>query len=149
MLVAMGDLLFRGLYRMLRILDPLLRVAYGTAGLGNVHELRVRSRRGRLRSLLLGLLRTDDGLYLGHPNGWAPWTRDLAAAGRGELVWRDHEPVEFRPVLLVDGPEREAVIRATWSQHPFPGGLIYSVMRRHVRRHGVYFRLDPPHGEAS
>jgi hypothetical protein len=146
----MGDLLFRALYRLLRIMDPLIRMAYRGAGLGNVHELRVVARRrGQTRSLLLGLLRTDAGVYLGHPNGWAAWTRDLATAGRGELVWRDGEAVAFRPVLLPDGPEREAVIRATWHQHPFPGGIIYSAMRRHVRRNGVYFRLDPPTDGAS
>jgi hypothetical protein len=143
-LANVGSLMFRGVYRLLRLLDPVMRGAYRTMGLGNVLELRVRSRsRGQERSVLLGLLRTEHGLYLGHPNGWARWTRDLQAAGRGALVWRDSEPISFRPVLLSDGPEREAVIRATWTQHPFPGNLIYSLLRRHVRRHGVYFRLEP------
>jgi hypothetical protein len=140
---VVGDLVFRAVYRILRVLDPAIRAVYGGAGLGNVHELRVATRRGRSRSLLLGLLRTPDGIYLGHPNGWASWARDLAAAEHGELVWRGGEPIAFRPVLLSVGGERDGVIRATWSQHPFPGGLIYSLMRRHVRRHGVYFRLEP------
>lgn len=140
----MGSLFFRGLYRLLRVFDPVIRRSYRSVGMGNVHELLVRSRgSGRQRSLLLGLLRTEQGLYLGHPNGWAPWTRDLQAAGRGDLVWGDNEPIAFRPVLLGDGPERDAVIRATWTQHPFPGNLIYSAFRRHVRRNGVYFRLEP------
>lgn len=139
-----GSLFFRGLYRLLRLLDPVIRSTYRSAGMGNVHELRVRSRgRDRERSVLLGLLRTEHGLYLGHPNGWARWTRDLQAAGRGDLVWGGNDPIAFRPVLLADGPEREAAIRATWTQHPFPGNVIYSLFRRHVRRHGVYFRLDP------
>ena len=141
---GVGDLLFRALYRLLHWLDPVLRWSYRSVGMGNVHELFVRSRRsGRQRSVLLTLLHTDSGLYLGHPNGAVAWTRDLEAAGEGELRWRDNEPLLFRPVRVPDGPERDAVIRATWVQQPFPGSLIYSVARRHVRRCGVYFRLDP------
>lgn len=141
----MGALFFRGLYRLLGILDPVLRRTYRATGLGNVHEVLVPGRcTGCPRSMLLGLLSTEHGIYLGHPNGWAQWTRNLQAAGRGELLWRDNEPIAFRPMLIAStGPEREAVLRATWTQHPFPGGLIYSLMRRHVRRHGVYFRLEP------
>src|SRR5215208_2880634 len=44
---------------------------------------------------------------------------------------------------LYGGPEREAVIRATWSQQPFPGNVIYALARRRVRDVGVYFRLNP------
>jgi hypothetical protein len=141
---VIGSLFFRALYRLLRILDPVIRRAYHAAGMGNVHELEVRSRRsGRRRSILLTLLRTDTGMYLGHPNGRVAWTRDLEAAGEGALRWRGREPVRFHPVLLSGGAERDAVIRATRSQQPFPANLIYSAMRRHIRRHGVYFRLDP------
>jgi hypothetical protein len=137
-------LFFRVMYRLLRWLDPLIRRVYGSAGIGNVHELIVRSRRtGRERSLLLTLLRARGALYIGHPNGWVPWTRDLEAAGEGALRWQANEPLRFRPVLLPTGPEREVVIRATWSQQPFPANLIYSMARRHIRRVGVYFRLEP------
>ena len=59
-------------------------------------------------------------MYLGHPNGDSEWTRNLAAAGEGTLVIRGAEPVIVRPIRLVPGAERKAVILAT-SQHPFPG----------------------------
>ena len=135
---------FRVLYRLLRVLDPFVRAWYRTGGAGNIVELRVTSRRsGRTRSVLVGLLRTGESLYLGHPNGHAAWTRDLEAAGEALLLWPLGEPLEFRPVLVRDAVEREAVVLAT-DQHPFPGNLIYRLARRHVRAAGVYYRIEPP-----
>jgi hypothetical protein len=134
---------FRVLYRVLGLLDPLVRSVWGRAGLGNVAELRVPGRHtGRIRSVLVGVLRTPDGLYLGHPNGPVGWTRDIDAAGGGQLVLHGLPLLDFRAVLLADGPERNAAIKAT-SQHPFPGNLIYRLARRHVLAAGRYYRLEP------
>lgn len=134
---------FRLLYRILGLLDPLIRSVWGRAGLSNIVELRVLSRRsGRIRSVLIGVLRTPDGLYLGHPNGPAGWTLDLDAAGGGQLVLPGLPPLEFRAVPLSDGPERTAAIKAT-HQHPFPGNLVYRLARRHVLTAGRYYRLEP------
>jgi hypothetical protein len=134
---------FRVLYWILGLLDPLVRAIWGRAGLGNVVELRVRSRRsGRIRSVMLGVLRTRDGLYLGHPNGRAGWTLDLDAAGTAEIVLHGLPPVEVRAVPLRNGPERTAAIAAT-NQHPFPGNVVYRLARRHVLAAGRYYRLEP------
>lgn len=134
---------FRALYQFLRFADPLIRGWYRAYGVGNVRELRVRSRRsGRTRSVLVGILEGPDGLYLGHPDGHVEWTLDLEAAGEGELRWRDGPAIAFRPVLLEAGSERDAAIEAT-DQHPFPGNLVYGLARSQIREVGVYFRLDP------
>lgn len=128
---------------MLGWLDPMLRSAHHAYGIGNFVELRVPGRRtGRPTTTLLGLLRADGQLYLGHPNGDCMWTRNLEAAGGGELVLRGLPPVEIRAVRLAAGPEREAAIRST-DQHPFPGNAIYRLGRRHVLAAGTYFRLEP------
>lgn len=131
------------LYRLLQWLDPALRGAHRAWGIGNFIELRVSGRRsGRSTTTLLGLLRTGGQIYLGHPNGDCGWTRNLEAAGGGELLVRGLPPVEVRAVRLAPGPEREAVIRST-GQHPFPGNAIYRLGRRHVLAVGTYFRLEP------
>jgi hypothetical protein len=134
---------FRGLYRVIGWLDPVLRSAHRAYGIGNVVELRVPGRRsGHQRTTLLGLLRVGDRMYLGHPNGDCGWTRNLEAAGGGELLLRGAPPVEFRAVRLSPGPERDVVIHST-GQHPFPGNAIYRLGRRHVLAVGTYFRLEP------
>ena len=129
-------------YRILALIDPLVRRMWGRFGIGNVVEVRVARRDGKGdRSRLLGLLRVGDRRYLGHPNGDVGWTRDLLAAGGGSYRWSRESSTDFRATRLSDGPEREAAIRAT-SQHPFPGNLVYRMGRRHVRKVGVFFRLD-------
>jgi hypothetical protein len=134
---------FRGLYRLLRWTDPLIRTGWRQVGIGNIVELTVIGRRSHApRSVLLGLLRVADRMYLGHPDGEAGWTLDLAAAAEGRLVMHGLPSLEFRPVLLPHGAERDAVISAT-GQHPFPGNLLYRLGRRHVLATGVYFRLEP------
>ncbi len=113
------------------------------SGLGNVTEVRIRGRHtGRTRSTLLGLLHTDGGIYVGHPNGHAAWTRDLLEAGEAEIVALGGEQMLVRAELLPPGPERKAAIEAT-GQHPFPGNVIYRLARRHILERGVYFRLEP------
>jgi hypothetical protein len=135
--------IFRVLYRILGGLEPALRVAHRAYGIGNLVELRVPGRSsGRPTSTLLGLLRADGRLYLGHPNGDCAWTRNLEAARGAELLLRGLPPLEVRAVRLPHGTEREVVIRST-GQHPFPGNAIYRLGRGHVRAVGTYFRLEP------
>lgn len=136
---------FRALYWFLAVMDPLIRSVWLNVGIGNVVELRVDKRNGSgARSRLVGLLRAGGELYLGHPSGHVGWTRDLEAAGQGILVWPEGDDLHFRVTLLdASDEQREQAIRAT-SQHPFPGNMIYRLGRGHVRREGVFFRLDPP-----
>lgn len=134
----------RWFYRFLVLIDPLVRAWYRRFGIGITVDLIVRGRRsGHPRPVLLGLLRVGDQLYLGHPNGDVDWTRNLDAAGEAELRSRGLPPLSIRPVRLDPGPERDAAIRATWHQQPFPGNLIYFLARRHIAAVGTYFRLEP------
>ncbi len=128
-------------YRLIRLLDPLIRVVWRRVGLGNVVELRVVGRRtGRERRVLLGLLRDGEHRFLGHPNGPAEWTRNLGAAGGGELVGRGADPVPIRAARLAHGPLRDRAILAT-RQHLFPGSLVYRLARRHILAAGEYFEI--------
>jgi hypothetical protein len=111
-------------------------------------DIQVPGRRtGRHHRTLVTLLAIEGRWYVGHPNGEASWIRNLTAAGRGVLVAADGTGRQVTPVRLHGGPERDAVIRATWSQQPFPGNLVYALARGHVRAAGVYVRLvsaEPP-----
>lgn len=139
--------ILRWFYRLLVLIDPLVRAWYSRFGLGNTVDLVVRGRRsGRPRPVLLGLLRVGDGLYLGHPNGEVAWTRNLEAAGEAEMHAHGFPPLAVRPVRLARGGERDAAIGATWRQHPFPGNLVYYLARRHIRDVGTFFRLEPIDG---
>lgn len=133
---------FRIQYRILALIDPLVRRFWRRFGIGNVVDLEVDRRHGKgSRSRLVGLLRVGDGRYVGHPNGDVGWTRDLAAAGRGLLHGHDGDTWHFAAEPLVRGEERESVILST-GQHPFPGNLMYRLGRRQVRAVGVFFRLE-------
>ena len=137
---------WRILYRLIRLLDPLLRswIANGLPGLDGVVELRFPGRRtGRSRRILATLLRHEGRWYVGHPNGWASWLRNIEVAG-----WVDVEPSgadgpRFVVTRLEAGPERDAVIRATATQQPFPANVIYRASQRHIAAAGVYHRLEP------
>jgi hypothetical protein len=140
------SLFFRAMYRFLRLLDPVLRAVWrrGLPLFGRIVDLRVVGRRtGRARRTLVTLLTVRGAWYVGHPNGGADWTSNLAAGAGAELGLASGESRRVSAVRVDAGPEREAVIRATWSQQPFPGNVIYAVARRHVRAVGVYFRLNP------
>lgn len=134
---------FRVEYAVLRLLDPLIRWAWFSVGIGITAKLTVRGRRsGRQRSVLVGLLRVDGAWYVGHPNGEVGWTANLRAAGRGTIAQRPEESFEVTAVPLDAGAERTAVIRATAEQQPFPGNLVYRAGRRHILSQGRYFRLE-------
>jgi hypothetical protein len=132
---------YRVQYRILAIIDPLVRAVWRRLGIGNVIDFEVAHRDGGgSRTRLLGLLRVADRWYVGHPNGPVGWTRDLEAAGEATIRWHDGTAAGVRAQRLEPGEEREAAIRAT-GQHPFPGNLMYRLGRRHVRAVGVFFRL--------
>jgi hypothetical protein len=134
------------MYRGLRLLEPVIRpaVAAGGPGLDGVVELRFPGRRsGRPRRTLVTLLTVDGHWYVGHPNGSAAWIRNIEAAGVVAIEPPGALGSRFRMERLADGPERDAVIRATWTQQPFPANLLYRAARRHVAAVGVYHRLEP------
>jgi hypothetical protein len=138
-------LIWRAGYRLIRLLDPLIRRAWrGRSGsLRRVIELDVVGRRtGRPRPIIVTGLTVHGTLYVGHPNGDVAWTRNLEAGGPLRVVAADGSAREMRAIRLAPGPERESAIRATWSQQPFPANLLYSAARDHVRRVGAYFRLE-------
>jgi hypothetical protein len=137
-------LLWRLGYAWLRLTDPLVRAAWRAGGLGITVDLRIPGRRtGRPRAVLVGLLEVAGQWYVGHPNGEAGWTRNLAAAGRAVVAWPTRVTRDVRAIRLPDGEERDAIILATAYQQPFPGNLLYRASRRHILAMGVYFRLDP------
>jgi hypothetical protein len=140
-------------YRFVRLADPPIRsiMLWLPRFQPRAVDLEVAGRRsGRPRRVLLTLLTVGDAWFIGHPNGPAPWTRNLGAAGIAVLTLRDGRSVRVRAVRLWGGPEREAVIRATWSQQPFPANVAYALARRHVRRVGVYYRvLELPESGAA
>lgn len=130
-------------YRLLAWFDPVIRAVWRRYGIGNVLELRVTRRTGSgERRRLVGLLRAEEGMYLGHPNGDAGWTRDLQAASVGVLRYPNGVEWAFSATRLAPGEERERAIRAT-GQHPFPGNLMYRLGRSHIRAVGEFFRLEP------
>jgi hypothetical protein len=129
-------------YRLIRLLDPFVRLQWRGFGLGNVVELQVAGRRtGRTRHVLLGLLRDGDRWFLGHPNGDVAWTRNLEAAGTAALVFRPPTTIPIRATRLEPGELRDTAIRAT-GQHVFPGNLIYRMARAHIRAAGTYFMIE-------
>ena len=143
---------FRFFYRIIRLLAPLVRsaVANGLPGVNGIVEVRSVGRRsGRPRWTLLTLLSHDGAWYIGHPNGTADWIRNAEAAG-----WVDVEPAGAHGARhavhrVSEGPERDAVIRATVRQQPFPANLLYRAALRHIAAVGVYDRLDPIDGSAT
>lgn len=143
---AAWSVTWRILYRLIRLLDPLLRswIANGLPGFDGVVELRFPGRRtGRPRRMLVTLLSHDGRWYVGHPNGLTNWQRNIEAAG-----WVDVEPSgadgpRCAVTRLDAGPERDAVIRATATQQFFPANVVYRAARRHIAAVGVYHRLDP------
>lgn len=130
-------------YRLIRLLDPMVRSWWRSFGLGNVVELRVAGRHsGRIRTVLLGLLQNDGRWFLGHPNGDVEWTRNLEAAVTADLVFHGLPTMTIRATRLQAGDLRDRAILAT-GQHVFPGNIVYRLARRHVRAVGTYFVVEP------
>ena len=93
MLVAMSRVahaFWPRFYRVIAWLDPFTRPVWRRFGIGNVVEVVIPGRHtGRPRTLFLGLLRREGRTYVGHPDGDCAWTRNLDAAGGGEIVFHD------------------------------------------------------------
>jgi hypothetical protein len=86
---------FRAMYRLIRLLDPLIRPLWrvGIPGLGRIVELRVPGRRtGRVRTTPVTLITVGGAPYVGHPNGPAAWTRNLEAAATVDIIRRAGAP---------------------------------------------------------
>jgi hypothetical protein len=138
-----GHAFWPRMYRLLATLDPAIERVWRGIGLRNTVQLVTTGRRtGKPRAAFLGLLRLGDRLYLGHPDLPCAWTLNLEAAGGGEIRFRDGRACTFRAMLLEHGPERDAVIRATFRQHGFPGSVIYWIFRRHIFAVGRFYRLE-------
>ena len=130
-------------YRLLAGFDPLIEPVWRRFGIGNVVRVVVPGRRtGLRRASFLGVLRVGDRLYIGHPDGTCGWTANVDAAGGCDIEWRDGSVDRRLAVPLGPGPERDAVLRATFRQHPFPGGLFYWLARGRLRAVGRFYRLE-------
>jgi hypothetical protein len=131
-------------YALIRALDPLMRWAWFSVGIGITSRLTVAGRKtGRNRSVLVGLIRVQGAWYVGHPNGEVGWTANLREAGTARIALRPEAPIDVHATPLEFGPERTEVILATGEQQPFPANLLYSGARQHILAVGSYFRLDP------
>ena len=142
-----SSLVWRASYRVVRVVEPLIRswIANRLPGLDGIVELRYTGRRtGRARRALVTLLEQDGRWYVGHPNGCAGWLASIIDAGFVDVEPPGAHGPRFTVRLLPAGPERDAVIRATLTQQPFPANLWYRAFHRHVAAAGVYVRLDPP-----
>ena len=140
------SVVFRGGYRLLRVLDPMIRsaVANELPGVSGIVDLRTIGRRsGRPRRTLTTLLSHDGRWYVGHPNGDAAWIRNAEASGWVEVEPPGRDGPRFAVHRLEPGPERDGVIRATASQQPVPANLLYRAAQRHIAAVGVYHRLEP------
>jgi hypothetical protein len=141
---------FRAAYSLIRLLDPILRAAWARDGIGITSQLTVAGRvTGTRRSVLVGLIEVDGRWYVGHPNGDVSWTANLRSAGAGTIAPTSGLVVDVAALPLGSGPERDAVIRATSAQQPFPANLLYRAARRHILSCGRYFRLEPVSVPAS
>lgn len=140
---AAWNVTFRVAYALIRLIDPLMRWSWLTAGIGITARLTVRGRSsGRDRSVLVGLIRVGERWYVGHPNGEVAWTANLRSARVARLAPRPNATVDVGASPLQHGAERDAVIAATSEQQPFPANLLYGAARRHILSEGRYFRLE-------
>jgi hypothetical protein len=149
---ALWSVAWRAGYRLVRILDPLIRswIANDLPGLNGIVELRFPGRRtGQPRRTLVTLLRSAGHWYVGHPNGDAAWVRNVGTAGWVEVEPAGADGARFAVQRLPPGEERDRVIRVTPSQQPFPASLLYRAARRHIAAVGVYYRLVPATGGSA
>ena len=137
-------LTFKVGYAFLRLVDSLLRASWRSGVLGITAELSVRGRRsGKRRTVLAGVLHAGGRQYLGHPNGPAQWTRNLAASGEISIRMPGLAAVTAHVTRLEPGdPERSAAIEAAGRQQPWPANWLYAAAWRHIEAVGDYFRIE-------
>ena len=122
---------------------PLMRFAWRRNTALPFRELLVAGRRtGRERRLLVSLIQVGERRFVGHPNGRAAWTDNVAAAGTCTLVDRDGTAERVRMVEVSNPADRDAVIDAT-TRLPAPSGWIYRAARKHIRAIGRFFEVLP------
>ena len=136
--------MFRVGYAVLRVADPLLRRMWATGTMGITAELTVAGRRtGRHHTVLAGLIYAGGTYYVGHPNGPAQWTRNLAARGDIRISLPGHPAFSARATRLAPrDPERSGAIEAAGRQQPWPASWLYAAAWRHIEAVGDYFRLE-------
>jgi len=143
-------LIWRGAYVLARRIGPFVRLLvtldspwYGDA----IVELRLVGRRsGRPRPILVTLIRVEDAWYVGHPNGPRAWLANLSAADSVPVGLPRGGTINMRGRPLGLGEERNRVIRATPSQQPWPGSMLYWASQSHILRAGIYYRLKAADG---
>ena len=144
-------LALRVMYRFLRLLDPLIRsgLSVGVGGLDGVVAVRVAGRRsGRDRSTLITLLHVDGTGTSATPMATLDGRATPRRPASSRSIRRQPVATRSRSFASPPGPERDAVIRATRTQQPFPGNLVYRAANRHIAAVGVYFRLVPAADDA-
>lgn len=137
---------FRASYAVIRLAGAIVNalIRRGAPFTGAFATLELAGRRsGRPRPIPVTLLTLEGRWYVGHPDGAAGWTANLAAAATVRLIRSGAAAVVVRAVLLPDGAERTAVIRATARLQPFPASLLYRAARAHILAAGTYYRLAP------
>jgi deazaflavin-dependent oxidoreductase (nitroreductase family) len=138
-----------------RVLNAPIALLVGRLGLPipGVRMLRVHGRRtGRLRSVPVLLLRAGGRRYLVAPRGRTDWSRNLAAAGWGELI--RGRSVERVAAEAVAGEERERAIGAYLRRYGRLTHRLFDVERRPdeatireiAPRHPVFRLTERPPG---
>jgi hypothetical protein len=100
------------------------------------------SRSGQPRPILVALIDVGGRWYVGNPNGQSAWLTNLGSMETATLTRAGQSPVSVHPVPLALGPERDAVARATAHHGPIHVRPLYWASSSHVRRAGVFYRLD-------
>ena len=86
---------------------------------------------------------TGGTYYVGHPNGPAQSTRNLASGGVLQLRLPGHLPVAARACkLAASDPDRYAAIDAAGRRQPWPASWLYIAARTHIEAVGEYFRPE-------
>jgi len=99
-------------------------------------------RTGKARPVSVAMVTLDDRRYVGAPNGTTAWIVNLAAMDIVMLTIGREPTLAVRPTPLELGLERDAVIRAAGRRGSVHVRPLYRASRGHVRRAGVYIRLD-------
>lgn len=126
-----------------RILSTLARVGAPTYSNEIVTLSLVGRTSGVARPVLVAMIELNGRRYVGNPNGATAWISNLTAMDRVTLTFARKPPLTAHPTILRLGPERDAVVRATARYGPIHVRPLYRVSRGHVRRAGVFVRLDP------